>query len=84
MLYGRSVLNAKSRQPKIGLQVGGRAADPKLAWILVLKALVLGQWASRSWLCRSLIAVVFVATRRFQVPTLGIVFNVPWSLRREF
>ena len=49
-------------------------AEPwiQIAWILVLKALALGQWASRSWLWRSLIALFLPLAGVFRVPTLGI------------
>ncbi len=46
--------------------------DPNPAWVLVLKALVLGQWAAGSWLWRSLIALFLPLAGVFRVPTLVI------------
>ena len=70
-MYFTFILNAKSRQPRIGLQVDGQTVDPN-CMVLLLKAPVLGRRASGSWLWRSLIALFLPLAGVLGVPTLVI------------
>ena len=71
MVYGRklyvrtSILNAKSRQPKVGLQVDGRAVDPN-CMDTGLKSSGVGSMGVAIVALAASNCVLFAASRRFQ------------------
>jgi len=65
---------SSSRRPSRGFQT---------VWILVLKALVLGQWAAGSWLWWSLIALFLAANWHFQAGCQPGHCEMPGTLHSE-